>query len=63
VQFQTSFFETHNQAGFLKVPANGNQLAVPDTHGEVGHMHPTDGSMHFSLSPSDTVEVLAKGWG
>jgi hypothetical protein len=63
VQYQTSFFETHNQAVFLKVPANGNQLAVPDTHGEVGHMHPTDGSMHFSLSPSDTVEVLAKGWG
>lgn len=63
VKFQTSFFETHNQAVFLKLPTNGNSLAVPDTHGEVGHIHPTDGSMHFSLSPSDTVEVLAKGWG
>lgn len=63
VHFQTSYFEAHNQAVFLKIPARGNQTAVPDTEGEVGHIHPTDGSMHFSLSPSDTREVLAKGWG
>jgi hypothetical protein len=63
VHFQTSYFETHNQAVFLNKPAEGNQTAVPDTKGEIGHIHPTDGSMHFSLSPRDATEIVAKGWG
>ena len=62
VHFQTSRFETHNEAVFLINPALGNQTAVPDTKGEVGHIHPSDGSMHFSLSPSDAREVVKKGW-
>jgi hypothetical protein len=45
------------------VPAEGTQTLVADTKGEIGHIHPADGSMHFSLSPSDAREVLAKGWG
>jgi hypothetical protein len=63
VQLQRSYFETHHDAIFLRDVAKGNGLVVADTHGEVGHMHPSDGSMHFSLSPSDTAEVLKKGWG
>ncbi|MDO1451339.1 DUF5519 family protein [Rhodocytophaga aerolata] len=63
VRFQRSFFEKHNEAVFVNDSTKGNQRVVPTTHGEVGHMHPSDGSMHFSLSPSDTKEVLAKGWG
>jgi len=63
VHFQKSYFEKHNDAVFLNDSAKGNQTVVSTTHGEVGHMHPSDGSMHFSLSPSDTKEVLEKGWG
>jgi hypothetical protein len=63
VHYQKSYFEKHNEAVFLNNREHGNQTVVCATHGEVGHMHPTDGSMHFSLSPSDTQEVLQKGWG
>lgn len=63
VHFQKSYFEKHNDAVFLNDSTQGNQTVVTTTHAEVGHMHPTDGSMHFSLSPSDTKEVLEKGWG
>lgn len=31
---------------------------------EFAHLHgPSDGSLHLTLSPEDTAEVLAKGWG
>ena len=63
VHYQKSYFERHNEAVFLNNSEHGNQTVVRATHGEVGHMHPTDGSMHFSLSPSDTKEVSQKGWG
>lgn len=63
VHFQKSYFEKHNDAVFLNDSTRGNQTVVTATHAEVGHLHPTDGSMHFSLSPSDTKEVLEKGWG
>lgn len=63
VHVQKSYFEKHNDAVFLNDSTKGNQTVVTATHAEVGHLHPTDGSMHFSLSPSDTKEVLEKGWG
>jgi len=63
VHFQKSYFEKHNDAVFLNDSTQGNQTVVTATHAEVGHMHPIDGSMHFSLSPSDTREVVEKGWG
>ena len=63
VHYRKSYFEAHNDAVFLKNPETGNQAIVPTSHGEIGHVHPSDGSMHFSLSPSDTKEVLEKGWG
>lgn len=32
-------------------------------HGEVAHIHETDGSMHVHLNPGDVNEVITKGWG
>lgn len=63
VMYKKSFFERNNDALFLMDSAAGNNSISPYTHGEIGHIHPSDGSMHFTLSPSDTKEVLAKGWG
>ena len=31
--------------------------------GEAGHVHPSDGSMHMILSPSDACVVIERGWG
>jgi len=47
----------------LKDSASGNQSIVPVSHAEIGHIHHFDGSMHIILSPSDTKEVIQKGWG
>lgn len=61
--YKLSYLEKHNFGIFLKDSAAGNQTVVPVSHAEVGHIHPTDGSMHIILSPSDTKEVITKGWG
>jgi hypothetical protein len=63
LQYKFSYLEKHNYGIFLKDSAAGNQTIVPVSHAEVGHIHPTDGSMHIILSPSDTKEVIQKGWG
>lgn len=63
VHYLKSYFEKHNDALFLIDSASGNPDVVKVTHGEIGHMHPTDGSMHATLSPSDAKEVIEKGWG
>ncbi len=63
LQYKLSYLEKHNYGIFLKDSAAGNQTIVPVSHAEVGHIHPTDGSMHIILSPSDTKEVIQKGWG
>jgi 2,4-didehydro-3-deoxy-L-rhamnonate hydrolase len=61
--FKNSFLEIHNPGIFLKDSASGNQTIVPISHAEIGHIHHFDGSMHLILSPSDTKEVIQKGWG
>ncbi len=61
--YKMSYLEKHSPGIFLKDSASGNQTVVPVSHAEVGHIHPTDGSMHIILSPSDTKEVIEKGWG
>lgn len=33
------------------------------THGEIAHIHPSDGSMHMVLSASDAGLVVERGWG
>ncbi|MEA5429297.1 fumarylacetoacetate hydrolase family protein [Arcicella lustrica] len=61
--FKNSYLEIHNPGIFLKDSASGNQSIVPVSHAEIGHIHHFDGSMHIILSPSDTKEVIQKGWG
>jgi hypothetical protein len=63
LRYKLSFYEKHNQAIALRDSAAGNPTAVPYTHAEIGHIHPSDGSMHIILSPSDAREVITKGWG
>ena len=47
----------------LRTVLVGNPAMMPITHAEIGHMHPTDGSMHMILSPSDAKVVIESGWG
>ena len=61
--YKTSYLERNSPGIFLKDSASGNQTIVPVSHAEVGHIHMFDGSMHIILSPSDTKEVIEKGWG
>ncbi len=61
--YNTSFLEKNNPGIFLKDSASGNQTIVQVSHAEIGHIHMFDGSMHIILSPSDTKEVIEKGWG
>jgi 2-keto-4-pentenoate hydratase/2-oxohepta-3-ene-1,7-dioic acid hydratase in catechol pathway len=61
--YKTSNFEAHSPAIFLRDTLNANITVIPKSHGEVGHIHITDGSMHLTLSPSDAKEVIEKGWG
>jgi len=61
--YKMSYLEKHSPGIFLKDSTAGNSTVVPISHAEVGHIHPTDGSMHIILSPSDTKEVIEKGWG
>jgi hypothetical protein len=61
--YKMSFFEKQSPAIFLADSASGNPTLMPLTHAEIGHIHPTDGSMHMILSPSDTKTVIEQGWG
>lgn len=61
--YKQSFFERHNKALFVRDSVNGNPTMMPITHAEIGHVHPTDGSMHMILSPSDAKIVIMSGWG
>ena len=62
LEFRTSFFEKHNDAVSLKDWA-GSHPVIEQAHGEVGHIHPSDGSMHMIFSPTDAVQVIEAGWG
>jgi hypothetical protein len=61
--YKTSYLEKNSPGIFLQDSATGNKTVVLVSHGEVGHIHMFDGSMHIILSPSDTKEVIEKGWG
>lgn len=63
LMYKNSYLEIHNPGIFLKDSVSGNQTIVPVSHAEIGHIHKFDGSMHLILSPSDTKEVILKGWG
>lgn len=59
--FQLSHTERRSQALWLAEPENGNHHAQND--GEIAHVHPSDGSSHLILSPSDAKIVLESKWG
>ncbi|QAX28732.1 luciferase domain-containing protein [Leisingera sp. NJS204] len=61
LQYKLSRHEKHNQAIWLQDVDGGNPATGKE--GEIGHFHPSDGSMHTILSPSDAKQVIDKGWG
>lgn len=64
IHYQTSGFERNNKAIFLNDTLRANPAMTKITHGEIGHIHPSDGSMHMTfLSPSDAKKVIEAGWG
>ncbi len=64
IHYQTSGFEKNNKAVFLNDTLRANKSMNKVTHGEIGHIHPSDGSMHMTfLSPSDAKTVVEAGWG
>lgn len=63
LEYKMSVFEKHSPAIFLKDTSKGNATLMPFSKGEIGHIHPSDGSMHIILSPSDTKTVIENGWG
>lgn len=50
LEYRTSRWEKHNQALFRG-------------EAEVGHLHPSDGSMHVTLAPADAQRVIDLAWG
>jgi hypothetical protein len=62
VCYQTSNYERHNNAVFVR-PEYLNARSGRETRGESGHVHPSDGSMHMIFGPSDSKTVIDKGWG
>lgn len=54
-----SHFEKHNDAVTLRPAFRCGCI----DHGEVGHIHPSDGSMHMILGPTDAGRVIERGWG
>jgi hypothetical protein len=54
---RTSCFEKYSSGLFTKVPITRTK------DGEICHAHPSDGSMHLSLHPSDAKVALENGWG
>ena len=58
----TSHYEKHNQAVTLGAPWRRHADARV-AHGEIGHVHPSDGSMHMIVSPADARIVIERGWG
>ena len=62
VHYAQSFFEKHHDAITLKHPECGHVHALV-SHGEIAHIHPSDGSMHMILSACDAKTVLDSHWG
>jgi len=62
VEYQLSYFEKRNRAVTLRDPEQGHADAQA-SRGEIGHVHPSDGSMHMILSRADARTVIEYGWG
>jgi len=61
LHYQKSHFEQRNDAIWLREPQEGNPAAR--AQGEIAHIHPSDGSMHMTLGPSDAKNVIDARWG
>ena len=57
-----SHFEKHTAAVTLR-PACRHGVDARLARGEIAHIHPSDGSIHMVLGPSDTRTVIERGWG
>lgn len=57
-----SHFEKHTLAVTARAGRRGHAVAQAAC-GEAGHVHPSDGSMHMILSPSDACRAIERGWG
>ena len=62
VHYQLSFFEKRNEAVFLREP-DAAHADAKTSHGEIAHVHPSDGSMHMIFSPADARKTIQAGWG
>lgn len=62
VRYANSFYEKRGQAVTLNDGQQNSPIAKI-SHGEVAHIHPSDGSMHMIFSASDAKEAIKKGWG
>ncbi|KAF1915091.1 hypothetical protein BDU57DRAFT_451257 [Ampelomyces quisqualis] len=54
---RTSCFEKHSSGLFTCMPITRT------CGGEICHVHPSDGSLHLTLHPSDARVLLERGWG
>lgn len=57
-----SNFERHNDAVTARCIRFDNRDALL-SHGEIGHVHPSDGSMHLVMHPRDAAAAIRAGWG
>ncbi len=62
VVYLQSHFEKHSKAVTAPVISSQSADAVK-SHGEIGHVHPSDGSMHMVLHPLDAARAIDAGWG
>ena len=60
VGYALSHFEKHTQA--ITSLSNGGDPIADTSHGEIAHIHNSDGSMHMILSPADAVVAVEAGW-
>jgi hypothetical protein len=58
----TSLLERGGQALFLN-PDFPLHPGAKGTRREITHLHPSEGSMHISLSPPDAKLIIERGWG
>lgn len=64
VYWGPSHVENGNDGVLLRKPDPGNPTIIHTrVWGEIGHIHPVDGSVHLVLSPSDTKKVMDAHWG
>ena len=61
VGYALSHFERHTKAVTSLLDSAADPVRGA-SHGEIGHIHEVDGSMHMILSPSDAIAAIEGGW-